>query len=500
MRRRRRPLVAAAVGLATVCMSCGDDAGDVLQDLGLDRHAPPFVAGLGGGLYDARTLHDQDNAPDLAYLTKDLPLRVRAAATSARVGLGRLTVSIDGRPVATRSLRCGSPRAGNDGCPRRASLTLTPPLVTRGAGEHRVAVRASSRDGKTSARLARFAVNVGDAPVTATDVEPRIARAPVGPGLTPVDRSAPDPAVAAIVRAASRTTLAPVLGRSRAVVRETGTGGPVVTALVDVVPARTSVSAVLPQVGGGERARMTAARLADLAVDVDVRRGTVVGIEPGPDSRVTSWSLTTPALGADERLSGAFTPRHAPRLLTLSALGPGFLADDGDPTLRDFARDWPLSMIFTGNATIAKVKAGLRSLGLTRRGHARYLGYRTAAGIIRFDGDRGLKTACDQNATDVHARLYAPTATDTFVDPELGRVVAATVHLDHRDGCGVGPQLFGFSERAERLLARSIAAGLGWRVVGDQYPLGNAEPLRRDAADPTHVWLSDGLATGVVVP
>jgi hypothetical protein len=159
-----------------------------------------------------------------------------------------------------------------------------------------------------------------------------------------------------------------------------------------------------------------------------------------------------------------------------------------------------VSLVFTGHASITKVKQGLRRLGLTRRGGTRYLAYRADPGSMRFDGDRGLKTPCDPQGTDVHVRLYAPSAVDHFSDPELGDVVIATTHLDHADGCGVPPQLYGFSEQAEQRVATMIDRGLGWDVQPDELNLGNAEPFHRDAGDPGHIWWGDGRATLIDVP
>jgi hypothetical protein len=214
--------------------------------------------------------------------------------------------------------------------------------------------------------------------------------------------------------------------------------------------------------------------------------------------------LSTGTRGAeseDARTSSTFTPLHPPRLRQLSLTGPEFFAEDGDPTLRRDSRDWPVSLVFAGAATVPKVKTALRSLGLVRRGHSRSLGYRLHdSDLLRFDGDRGLKSPCDANATDLHVRLYAPTATDRFVDPVFGSVVLGTAHLDHVDGCGVGPSLYGFSERAEGRLAQLFATGLKWQVRADALAVGNAEPLRRDAVNPGHVWLADGAATVVTVP
>jgi hypothetical protein len=191
--------------------------------------------------------------------------------------------------------------------------------------------------------------------------------------------------------------------------------------------------------------------------------------------------------------------REPPRFVRLSDPGPSFLAYDGDPTLTQSGRDWPVSLVFAGNASITRVKSALRAAGLTRTGHTRYLAYRTAGATIRFDGDRGLKGPCDGNGTDTHVRLYAPTATDRFIDPEYGSVVLGTAHLDRADGCSVPPAMFGFSEQAEQNVA-SLLARRGWQVQPDRLAFGNAEPYRRELADPAHVWWSDGRATLITVP
>ena len=110
----------------------------------------------------------------------------------------------------------------------------------------------------------------------------------------------------------------------------------------------------------------------------------------------------------------ADTPSRRPQLVRLSERGPGFMAYDGTPDLRASGRDWPVSLIFAGNASVTRVKAALASLGFNRRGETRYLAYREPSGSLRVDGDRGLKTGCDRNGTDLHLRLYAPTAADRF--------------------------------------------------------------------------------------
>lgn len=192
-------------------------------------------------------------------------------------------------------------------------------------------------------------------------------------------------------------------------------------------------------------------------------------------------------------------PLHRPQLVRLSEGGPAFLAYDGDPNLDPNRRDWPVSLVFAGRASIAKVKRALRASGLTRSGYTHYLAYRAGGARLRFDGDSGLKSGCDHDGSDVHVRLYAPTATDRFIDPRFGSVVVGTAHIDRADGCSVPPTLFGFSEDAERRVA-TLLARRRWQVQANRLMLGNNEPYRRDVGDPAHVWRSNGQATLITVP
>jgi hypothetical protein len=206
----------------------------------------------------------------------------------------------------------------------------------------------------------------------------------------------------------------------------------------------------------------------------------------------TAGLATVPAI--------ADAPIRQPLFVRLSDAGPAFLAYDGDPSFDRRQSDWPVSLVFAGNASVGKVKRALGRLGFNRRGHTRYLAYRVAGQSARFDGDRGLKTRCDGSGTDVHVRLYAPPGTDHLTDPRFGNVVVATAHLDRGEAPAPPPRLFGFSEEAERRVADALAGGLGWRVQRDALPLGNAEPFRHDLAAPDHVWWSDGRATLISVP
>ena len=298
--------------------------------------------------------------------------------------------------------------------------------------------------------------------------------------------------VAVIARASRSGPLAPVLGSTpfRVVqVGGLGRGGLRVgaTALLTLVRPRTDVSARVPG------ATFTAPALRDLLVNVDLPSGRVVGAEPGPGSETTDYDQPAPLRPTEQ-------PATTPRLVRLSPRGPAFLSYDGARNTSPATRDWPVSLIFAGHASVDGVKVGLRKVGFSRSGHSAYLAYRGGPGPLRFDSDRGLKTVCDANGTDVHVRLYAPSPSDRFVDPRYGSVVVATTHLDRGDGCGAAPRLFGFSEAAEARVAHRIATGLHWQVRRNALPLGNAEPFRRDLDDPGHVWWSDGRATLIRVP
>jgi hypothetical protein len=263
------------------------------------------------------------------------------------------------------------------------------------------------------------------------------------------------------------------------------------SALLALPVARQDVRATVP---GG---RFVAAVLRDLLVDVDLRSGTIVAVTPGPASQTSTWTADPPT--ASPVSAVAATP-GVPRLIRLSPGGPTFAPYDGTQALGPAGRDWPVSLVFTGHATISKVKRALRTVGFTHLGEQRWLAYRAPGGSVRYDTDRGLKTAHDANGTDVHVRLYAPLGLDHFVDPRYGHVVVATVHLDRGEAPAPPPRLFGFSEEAERRVADTLAGRLGWKVQRDHFALGNSEPFRHDLAAPDHVWWSDGRATAIGVP
>jgi hypothetical protein len=328
--------------------------------------------------------------------------------------------------------------------------------------------------------------------------EPSVPSVLAGPLWTGVSArtSGAGPAMRIIERERRQGVLRAVLGPRPARLVQLGrlqNGGATIgaTVLLALPVARRDVRATVP---GG---RFSARVLRDVLVDVDLRRDAIVDVEPGPASQTSgpvAGSAPPPPLPAVSASDAT------PALVRLSQHGPSFARYDGTPAPGPAGRDWPVSLVFAGHATVGKVKQALGTVGFTRVGERRWLGYRAPDGTLRFDSDRGLKTACDANGTDVHLRVYAPPRTDHFSDPRLGNFVVATVHFDRGEGCAPPPQLFGFSEEAERQVADVAARRLGWRVQRDRVALYNAEPYRRDLAAPDHLWWSDGRATVITVP
>jgi hypothetical protein len=486
--------ILAATAAAVVAWALGGAAVARVITRPLGLTGDPFRITLSGPLWSDRTLRDGDGTPDVAYLTRDERLTITATARDgARVGA--ISYRVDRGPIRHLSV-CSTPS-----CPRSTTITTQPALRHTGPGAHRVRVEVTGqRAGQTAS--ASIDVTVADRLPPLREGEPAawVASARRSPAVVRRTR--------AIIRRDVRTgVLRGVVGSAAlrfVQIGELRASGRLIggTALLALPVALRGVRATVPgyaAAAGGYRSQpvhFTASRLSDLLVDVDLRRGKVIAVQPGPGSQTSEWApqqpVATPVV--------TDTSRRPPDLVRLSEAGPAFLGYDGAPGFTAGGRDWPVSLIFAGHASVGAIKHALRSVGFTRLGHARYLAYRASSGSPRFDGDRGLKTPCDGDGTDVHLRLYAPSATDRFSDPEYGSVVVGTAHLDRADGCSTPPTLFGFSEEAERRIADIVAGRLGWRVERNRLALGNAEAYRRDTTDSGHVWWSDGRATLITVP
>jgi hypothetical protein len=298
--RRRRLGVAASVLLAVVTAAVvawrlsggGDTARDIGARLDLVDEGP-FELRLGGALWESRTLLDHDGAPDIAYVAGDEALTVDITGRGGRRPAA-VDVRVDGRSAARRAL-CDA-----GACPRHARLTVAAPVAERGAGPHSVTVIARGETGGDTAR-ASFEVTVVERLPTVREGEPVAGRA-TGARPPPIDPGQRQRTLSVIDRERRSGVLRDVLGRTAYTVAAIGEleHGPRrvgTTILLRLARARRSVTSDVPGYRpdpgpAGYRLgviTLSAPVLRDLLVDVDLARGRVIAVEPGPDSRTDGW-------------------------------------------------------------------------------------------------------------------------------------------------------------------------------------------------------------------
>jgi len=159
--------------------------------------------------------------------------------------------------------------------------------------------------------------------------------------------------------------------------------------------------------------------------------------------------------------------------------------------------DWPIMIIFYGNATVNKVKDIYG--GMTIWGASQDAAYDIGGGT-QWDSDRGTKVSVyfggpDGYDTDtLHLRIYAPSSTDYFDgDGGWGHYVIASTHFDFNPPWDT---VCGYSEDCEHM-ALQIAASKGYTVYYDWTYIGNPESFRNAS---NHWWQSDGYVSLVYVP
>lgn len=166
--------------------------------------------------------------------------------------------------------------------------------------------------------------------------------------------------------------------------------------------------------------------------------------------------------------------------------------------------DWPVTIIFWGNASVAKVKQALSS-SLPISGNTMYAFVadttRKRATLDRVS-DSGVKSFSLSRA--LHVRVYAD-ADGRLTNATFGNYVIATTHLDLNE-LSANP-VYGYSEQAAAEIEALCASAFGaTSVQPDVVDLHNPEPERADTRAnakggvDTHVWQCDGLATLVYVP
>ncbi|ABL78588.1 hypothetical protein [Thermofilum pendens] len=151
--------------------------------------------------------------------------------------------------------------------------------------------------------------------------------------------------------------------------------------------------------------------------------------------------------------------------------------------------DWPVTMVFYGNADVNKVKNIF--FGLTILANPMYA-YIYSNGWV-WDTDRGTKGVVYSNYLNgyvyLHMRVYAPNPPDYIYDPAWGKYVIGTTHYDEYPL----ESWSGYPEYAEHDFA-AIARSKGYTVYQDWAYFYN------DQGSPGSITYNDGYATAVYVP
>lgn len=157
--------------------------------------------------------------------------------------------------------------------------------------------------------------------------------------------------------------------------------------------------------------------------------------------------------------------------------------------------DWPITMMFTGNAEVDKVKQRLvtylRWYGDSPTGKNMLVN--DGAGTS-WDSDGGVKDiSCPLSGqSSRHLRLYAPSNTDRFYNVRFGYYVIGSTHRDFNECPPIGTRFDG-SEAVESF----ITNGLPYTKYPNARNFYNYEPLR---AEGNHTWQNSGFASEVVIP
>jgi hypothetical protein len=171
--------------------------------------------------------------------------------------------------------------------------------------------------------------------------------------------------------------------------------------------------------------------------------------------------------------------------------------DFGTPTCaRANNVEWPIDLLFTGNASINAIYADLNSP--FRYGNpwtsTEYARINDGAGTF-WARNAGRKTLAESvGSEDDHYRVYAYSQRNYTTG--LGYFVIGSMHRDFNEGGGITNAHYGASEKAEKDLfqdANSLTGIYEWEVVYDNYNMLNEQYGQQG----NHGFENDGLATTI---
>jgi hypothetical protein len=164
--------------------------------------------------------------------------------------------------------------------------------------------------------------------------------------------------------------------------------------------------------------------------------------------------------------------------------------------------DWPMNLLFYGNATIDSVKGAYELVGFDQEGTTMYGRMNDGSGR-EVDPDKGRKEhfcpGLFSPDEGIHFRIYAPRPPDhmTAGRRTLRAYVLGTSHIDKRE-CSLDGKQHGWSEDAEREIARRIKYVFGARAVERNYADWKNDEL--DHMDGRYFIQTNGKGTRVRIP
>jgi hypothetical protein len=184
--------------------------------------------------------------------------------------------------------------------------------------------------------------------------------------------------------------------------------------------------------------------------------------------------------------------------------------------------DWPMSVLFYGNASIGTVKNFFdHYLSSTGSPMYAYVDDGEKEGGWHWDEDKGRKEGtvlaslppiyeveepCKVVGNDEHYRAYAPEDDSFFTMGRWGYYVVASIHFDHNE-CSEGlTRWAGDSEQAEHRLSEQAREllGRGSHTVREDYLDWHdghpTEYVKSATGGIDHYWKSDGQATAIELP
>jgi hypothetical protein len=208
-----------------------------------------------------------------------------------------------------------------------------------------------------------------------------------------------------------------------------------------------------------------------------------------------SLTLAIVALLAVASIAGAWTAASLQPVT--SAEDQFYNYDFTSRTVSATGVDWPVTIIFTGNASVSKIKSAYRSRGWGNPFVTTMYGYENDGSGFVFAGDGGVKTFA---TTSPHMRLYAPGG--RLYNSTWGYYVIATTHFDNAELSRPPTQWFGMSEDAATAAVQTAVKAWGSKSVTlNAVPLNNAQYGEAvGGSGERHIWQCDGLATLIRVP